>query len=61
MHECMSNRTLDETINTVSNSFPVLLLTRPRQVGKATLLEHCANTSPLRLKLIAERYLWEWN
>jgi hypothetical protein len=41
----MYKRTLAETINTVSNNFPVLLLTGPRQVGKTTLLEHCANTS----------------
>lgn len=35
-------RTLTATINQVSNSFPVLLLTGPRQVGKTTLLEACA-------------------
>lgn len=35
-------RTLAATINQVSNTFPVLLLTGPRQVGKTTLLEDCA-------------------
>jgi len=35
-------RTLAATINQVSTTFPVLLLTGPRQVGKTTLLEDCA-------------------
>ena len=32
-------RTIETTIKNVSNTFPVLLLTGPRQVGKTTLLE----------------------
>jgi len=32
-------RTIEETIKNISNTFPVLLLTGPRQVGKTTLLE----------------------
>ena len=39
----MYKRTLTKTIKRVSNSFPVLLLTGPRQVGKTTLLEFCAD------------------
>ncbi len=35
------NRTLATTIKQVSTTFPVLLLTGPRQVGKTTLLEEC--------------------
>lgn len=35
-------RTLAKTIHTVSDSFPVLMVTGPRQVGKTTLLEICA-------------------
>lgn len=35
-------RTLAKTIQQVSETFPVLLLTGPRQVGKTTLLEDCA-------------------
>jgi len=35
-------RTLAKTIHQVSSTFPVLLLTGPRQVGKTTLLEDCA-------------------
>ena len=35
-------RTLSATLGKVSEAFPVLLLTGPRQVGKTTLLEHCA-------------------
>lgn len=35
-------RTLAKTIHQVSTTFPVLLLTGPRQVGKTTLLEDCA-------------------
>lgn len=38
----MYQRTLAGTIRAVSKSFPVLLLTGPRQVGKTTLLEMCA-------------------
>jgi hypothetical protein len=39
----MINRTLKKTIEDVSNSFPVLLLTGPRQVGKTTLLENISD------------------
>lgn len=39
----MYQRTLANTIKRVSNSFPVLLLTGPRQVGKTTLFEICAD------------------
>ena len=35
-------RTLAQTIKRASASFPVLLVTGPRQVGKTTLLENCA-------------------
>ncbi|MEW6218899.1 MAG: ATP-binding protein [Thermodesulfobacteriota bacterium] len=38
----MIERTLGKTIRHVSKSFPVLLLTGPRQVGKTTLLAACA-------------------
>lgn len=37
-------RTLATTIQNVSSTFPVLLLTGPRQVGKTTLLEDCATS-----------------
>ncbi|WP_020505167.1 ATP-binding protein [Lamprocystis purpurea] len=36
------DRTLTTTLRQVSASFPVILLTGPRQVGKTTLLESCA-------------------
>lgn len=39
----MYQRTLASTILEIDKSFPVLLLTGPRQVGKTTLLELCAN------------------
>jgi len=35
-------RTLARAVENISNSFPVLLITGPRQVGKTTLLEMCA-------------------
>ncbi len=35
-------RTLASTVQRISASFPVLLVTGPRQVGKTTLLEQCA-------------------
>ncbi len=35
-------RTLTSTVQQISQSFPVLLITGPRQVGKTTLLESCA-------------------
>lgn len=38
----MYSRTLSQTILTVSRNFPVLMVTGPRQVGKTTLLEMCA-------------------
>jgi predicted AAA+ superfamily ATPase len=38
----MYPRTLQQTIHTISESFPVLMLTGPRQVGKTTLLEMCS-------------------
>ena len=37
-------RTLAATIKQVSTTFPVLLLTGPRQVGKTTLLKNCITT-----------------
>lgn len=40
----MKERTLHKIIMEVSKSFPVLLLTGPRQVGKSTLLEACAGS-----------------
>lgn len=36
-------RTLGQTIERASASFPALLVTGPRQVGKTTLLENCAD------------------
>ncbi|MBN1500108.1 MAG: ATP-binding protein [Spirochaetes bacterium] len=41
----MLSRTISSTIISASNSFPVLLLTGPRQVGKTTLLENLAKTN----------------
>ncbi|MBM3579529.1 MAG: ATP-binding protein [Alphaproteobacteria bacterium] len=38
----MYKRTLTKTLKEINKSFPVLLLTGPRQVGKTTLLEICA-------------------
>lgn len=42
----MYPRTLVRTLHTISDSFPVLMLTGPRQVGKTTLLEMCAKDTP---------------
>jgi predicted AAA+ superfamily ATPase len=52
-------RTLAQTIHNASASFPVLLLTGPRQVGKTTLLEVCAETgrSYVSLDDMAQRTL----
>lgn len=36
-------RTIEETLRSISESFPVLLLTGPRQVGKTTLLTRMAD------------------
>ncbi len=38
----MFKRTMEKVIRSVSNNFPVLLVTGPRQVGKTTLLQMCA-------------------
>jgi len=40
----MIERTLEQTIREVTAHFPVLLVTGPRQVGKTTLLQMCAET-----------------
>jgi predicted AAA+ superfamily ATPase len=55
----MLERTLKNVIESVSQSFPVLLLTGPRQVGKTTLLESCAsqNRSYVTLDDLEERAL----
>ena len=37
----MYKRTLEKTVKEISETFPVLLVTGPRQVGKTTLLEMC--------------------
>ena len=39
----MYQRTMAHIIRQVNDSFPVLLVTGPRQVGKTTLLEMCTN------------------
>jgi predicted AAA+ superfamily ATPase len=41
----MYQRTLTKVITEINKSFPVLLITGPRQVGKTTLLEMCAKES----------------
>lgn len=41
----MIKRTLSRVIAQASQSFPVLLVTGPRQIGKTTLLESCAENS----------------
>ena len=33
-------RTIEKTVRNISDTFPVLLLTGPRQVGKSTLLDN---------------------
>ena len=38
-------RTLAAPLKNATSTFPVVLLTGPRQVGKTTLLEHCATNS----------------
>ena len=52
-------RTLTQTIERVSASFPVLLVTGARQVGKTTLLENCAekNRSYVTLDDLEQRGL----
>ena len=37
----MSQRTLAKTIHKINTSFPVLLITGPRKIGKTTLLKMC--------------------
>ena len=44
-------RTIETTIRNVSETFPVLLVTGPRQVGKSTLLERMAEPERKRVSL----------
>ncbi len=44
-------RTIEATIRNVSSTFPVLLVTGPRQVGKSTLLEKIAEPDRRRVSL----------
>lgn len=44
-------RTIEATVRNVSATFPVLLLTGPRQVGKSTLLEKLAEPERKRVSL----------
>lgn len=37
-------RAIEETVKNISVTFPILLITGPRQVGKSTLLEHLAES-----------------
>ena len=37
-------RTLNNSLLNASQTFPVVLVTGPRQVGKTTLLENCAES-----------------
>jgi predicted AAA+ superfamily ATPase len=55
----MLERTLKNVIEAVSRSFPVLLLTGPRQVGKTTLLASCKseNMTYVTLDDLEERTL----
>lgn len=47
----LKERTLAKVIQKISKSFPVLLLTGPRQVGKTTLLETCGAKERLYVTL----------
>lgn len=55
----MLKRTLEKTIKEISDTFPVLLLTGPRQVGKTTLLDNCKeeNRSYVTLDDLEQRNL----
>jgi predicted AAA+ superfamily ATPase len=44
-------RTLHQVIRKATNSFPVVLLTGPRQVGKTTLFEKCAENERTMVSL----------
>ena len=44
-------RTIEATIRNVSETFPVLLVTGPRQIGKSTLLEKMADPKRKRVSL----------
>ncbi len=55
----MLKRTLEKTIKEISETFPILLLTGPRQIGKTTLLENCReeNRSYVSLDDLEQRSL----
>ena len=53
-------RTVSQTIRNVNDTFPVLLVTGPRQVGKTTLLEKLASPDRKRVSLLPNRWPAEW-
>ena len=44
-------RTIEKTVRSISDTFPVLLVTGPRQVGKSTLLERMAEPERKKVSL----------
>jgi predicted AAA+ superfamily ATPase len=52
-------RTISAAITRASSSFPVLMVTGPRQVGKTTLLQHCSESNRRYVTLddLNERFL----
>ena len=44
-------RTIEKTVRSISDTFPVLLVTGSRQVGKSTLLERMAEPERKRVSL----------
>ena len=50
----MYERTLKKVIQKVNAAFPVMLISGPRQVGKTTLLEMCAEVIAPMLLLMTQ-------
>lgn len=49
--EMYYNRTIEQTLKSISDTFPVLLLIGPRQVGKSTVLENLAGMDKERKRV----------
>lgn len=47
------NRTIENSLNSLINNCPIIMITGPRQVGKTTLLNHLASISDQKINYVS--------